>query len=178
MPVTMQAQYFGASATEPAGANAETGIKFNREDTQSGTTPIPIPTTASGTNYSWRKNLALSVTATAATTISNRRLYLASAPATGLELFFKAASTYTQASSGDKPADDATTNGVDPAGYTAITATTLAGAHVWHATGVSGGSSGRNGDFLVALLGVSANFAGGAGSATSLPSISAAYDES
>lgn len=176
MAATVRADFFGASGTEPAGSTAESGIVFNREDTKTGTTAVPIPT-ATGTNYSWRKNLGLNVTATAATTISNRRVYLSGAPTTGLYLFYKAASSYTQASSGDAPADNTSSNGATPATYTALTATTLGGAHVWHATGVSAGSTGRNGDFLVLLLGVGNNYSGGAGSAISLPTHTLAYDE-
>lgn len=180
MAATVRADYYGASASEPAGVTAESGIKFNREDTQVGTSPVPIPTnppTPSATNYSWIKQLALNVTASSATTINNRRVYLSGAPATGLYPFFKGAATYVQAASGNKPTDDATTNGAVPSGYTALTATTLGTAHVWAATGVSAGSTGRNGDFLVLLLGVGVNFTGGAGASTSVPTFSLAYDE-
>lgn len=173
---TLRADFFGASASEPAGSSIETGFTFNREDSKTGTTPIPIPT-ATGTNYSWRKNIALSVTSAGPTAISNRRVYLSGAPATGLSLFYKAASTYTQASSGDKPADSTASNNATPSGYSVLNATTLGGAHVWDAQSLSAGSAARNGDFLVLLLGVGFNFAGGAGAATALPTFNFAYDE-
>lgn len=175
MAATVRASIYAASASEPAGATAETGIKFNREDTATGTTPVPIPTTASGTNYSWHKNLALEVTASAATTLSNRRFYMASTPTTGLYLFWKGVSTYLQAAL--TAADDVATNGLVPSTYALATATSLGAAHVWHAAGVSAGSTGRNGDFLRLALGVSSNFAGGAGSATALPNLSLVFDE-
>lgn len=172
MAATLQAQYFGASASEPAGANAESGIKFNREDTQSGTTPIPIPT-ATGTKYSWIKNIALAVTGTAATSISNRNVFQASTPTTGLFLFWKATNTYAQAASGNQPTDSGS-NGATPSGYTAMTGS----AAVYDNASVSAGSTGRNGQFCVMVCGVDNTFAGGAGSATALPNIKLQYDES
>lgn len=175
MAAVVRASIYAASASEPAGATAEGGIKFNREDTATGTTPIPIPTIAAGTNYSWHKNLALEVTTLAATTISNRRAYLSGAPATGLYLFFKEGTAYVQAAL--TASDEVTTNGAVPSTYTALTATTLGGAQVWQAAGVSAGSTGRNGSFLRLALGIGANFAGGAGSATVLPNLLMVYDE-
>ncbi len=175
MAAVVRASIYAANASEPAGASAEGGIKFNREDTATGTTPIPIPTIAAGTNYSWHKNLALEVTTLAATTISNRRTYLSGTPTTGLYLFYKADATYVQAAL--TAADETTTNGAVPSTYTALTATAIGGAHVWQAGGVSAGSTGRNGQFLRVALGIGANFAGGAGSATALPNIIMAYDE-
>lgn len=173
---TLRADYYGASGSEPAGSTAETGIVFNREDSKTGTTPIPIPT-STGTNYSWRKNLALNVTGAGATTISNRRVYLSALPSTGLSLFWKASNTYTQSSSADAPSDVTSGNAVTPSTYSALTATTLGTAQVWDNASVSAGSTGRNGQFLVLLLGVGANFAGGAGSGTALPTVNLAYDE-
>src|SRR3954464_15517345 len=100
MAATVRASYFGGAGSEPAGVNAETGAKLNRDDTLTGTTPIPIPT-ATGTNYSWFKNLALEVTTLAATAISNRKLSLSGAPSAGLTLHFKAAA-YTQPTGGNQ----------------------------------------------------------------------------
>lgn len=172
MAATVQAQYFGASATLPAGVTAETGIKFNREDTQTGTTgTIPIPT-ATGTNYSWYKQLALAVTATSTTSMSNRRVALASNPATGLLIHFKGAATYVQASSGNMPAASGS-NGAVPATYTQVTTSN----QVWDNTSVSTGSTGQNGNFVLLVLGVDNTYAGGAGSAISLPNILLTYDE-
>ena len=172
MAATVRASYYGASASEPAGATAETGITFNREDTQTGTTPIPIPN-ATGTNYSWLKNLALQVTTAAATAITNRKIALASNPSTGLTVHFKAAATYAQAATGNKPTDNATTNDAVPSGYTQMTTT----AQVFDAASVSGNSTGRNGGFAQVLLGASNAFTGGANSATALPNMLMSYDE-
>lgn len=172
MGATVRADYYGASATEPAGVTAETGIKWNREDSETGSsTPIPIPT-ATGTNYSWYKMLALDVTATASTNISNRRISLASSPSTGLFIFFKGSGTYTQATSGNKPADSGS-NGAVPSTYTQVTTST----QVYDSASVSAGSTGRNGNFCYLVFGVDNTFTGGAGSATALPNLTFTYDE-
>jgi hypothetical protein len=136
--------YTGASpiltGASYAGVTAEGGIKMNREDTLTGTTPIPIPT-ATGTNYSWIKNLALDVTTTGTTNISNRRIYFGSAPSTGLFGFYKSVATgsYAQAASGNLPAASGS-NGATPAGYTAL-ATSLGGSTAYDASSVASSPS-------------------------------------
>lgn len=177
MPATMRASYYGGSASEPAGLNAETGIKFSRDDNQNtGGTPVPIPTAGGpgATNYSWPKNLALEVTAAAApaTAITNRTVRLATAPAAGLQMHWKTGA-YVQPSNGVMPAANASANDAVPAGYTQMTTT----ATQYDNTSVSGASTGRNGQMVQAVLGVSFNYAGGAGSATALPNMIVAYDE-
>lgn len=154
-------------------ANAESGIAFSREDSRAGTTPVPIPT-ATGTNYSWIKNLVLAVTVTGTTTISNRRINIASGTPTGILLFWQAVAvaSYVQASSGSKPADSGS-NGSTPAGYTMTTTS----ATVYDSTGVSSGSTGPNGKICVSLLGVDFTYTGGASTATALPSLVFSYDE-
>jgi hypothetical protein len=178
-PATVRASNFGGNASEPAGVTAETGIKFNREDSQTGTTgTIPIPT-ATGTEFSWIKNVALEVTSAAspATTISNRRVAAASGPSTGLALFYKAAA-YAQPASGNMPASSGS-NGNTPAGYTALTsyAGVANAASVYDSSGVSGGSTGRNGSMIQLVLGVDFTYTGGAGSAIALPNVTLTYDE-
>src|SRR5579871_5757785 len=96
MSATLQADYFGASATLPVGANAESGMVFNTEDTQSGTTPITIPSSA-GVNFSYLKVVQLAVTSTSTTTINNRAVRLSATMPTGLGLHWK---TDTQANWG------------------------------------------------------------------------------
>jgi hypothetical protein len=171
MAATVRASYYGASATEPAGVSAETGITMNREDSQTGATPIPIPT-STGTNYGWYKQLALQVTGTAATTISNRKVALASPPATGLTVDFKAGASYAQATGANKPADVGTNDTV-PAGYTGVTTT----PQVYDVAGVSAAGAGRNGGFCLVVLGVSFLYTGGAGNAVAVPNLLLSYDE-
>lgn len=152
-------------------------IKFGRDDSQGSTASIPIPT-ATGTKYSYLKYLLLDVTATGATTISNRRIAWASSPATGLTGFFKDQATYTQnngtqgTSAGNYPADNASTNGATPSGYTALTT----GNQQWDNSSVSSGSTGKNGDYVQTVLGVDNTFVGGGGAA-SLPNLLLTYDE-
>jgi len=171
MPATVRVSYYGASGTEPAGVTAETGIKFNREDTQTGTSaPVPIPT-ATGTNFSWLKNLALEVTGAAATSLSNRKAALASSPTSGLLVHFKYSATYAQAASGNMPAASGS-NGATPAGYTQMTTTPQS----YDNASASANSTGRNGGFCQVVLGVDYSYAGGGGQAT-LPNILISYDE-
>jgi hypothetical protein len=118
---TVQAQY--ANSSGPTLANAETGVKFNREDTETGTTPVPIPT-STGTEFSWLKALALVVTGTSTTSMSNRRFSLSTTETSGLGVHFYGLANYTQsistvpgtveAAGGQRPANP----GVTIANYT------------------------------------------------------------
>jgi len=176
MAATVQAQF--ANSTGPTLTNAESsGVTWNRDDTQTGVTPVPIPT-ATGTKYSYLKYLALVVTGTAATAISNRRLSLSTGAATGLFVFFKDQATYTQnngtqgASAGNYPADSGS-NGATPAGYT-MASTSL---QLWDNTSVSAGGTGKNGDYVQCVFGVDHTFVGGPGNATAMPGLTLTYDE-
>ena len=164
-----------STSTGPTNADAEaTGIVYSREDTPTGTTPIPKPSTA-GTNFSWYKNLYLNVVSGGGTTsISNRKLSLASSPATGLGLFFKdGTNTYTQAASGNKPTDDGAADGATPSTYTALTTT----PQTYDAASAAATNSTRNGNYAKVVLGVSSTYAGGAGAAITLPNLTLTYDE-
>ncbi len=165
--------FSGAAAATVA--SAETGIKFARDETQVGTTaPIPKPN-AAGTNYSWPKELALEVTTVdAATSISNRKLNAASAPAAGLTLWYRNDAATYQRPTAVAAADNATTNDATPSGFTAMPTA----ATVYDAAAVAASALGRNGSYLSVALGVSALFLGGAGPNIALPSLSFVYDES
>lgn len=171
MAATLRGDYYGANASEPAGVTAETGAKMGRDDTETGTTVVPIPN-VTGTNFSWYKQFALDVTGTGSTNISNRNVALSGAASTGLFLFFKAAASYVQAASGNKPADSGS-NGNTPAGYTLLSTSKA----VYDAASVSSGSTGRNGGFCLIVMGVDNTYVGGAGSAISLPNALLYYDE-
>lgn len=155
------------------GASAEGGIKFNREDTATGTTPVPIPT-ATGTNYSWYKTLALAVTGAGTTTISNRKVYTSGAPTTGLYLFYKAVGAYTQATSGNAPGDSGS-QGATPSTYSTVP-TAQGSAATWDANGVAS-NAGANGQFIQLVCGVGNNYVSGAGNAIALPDFKFQYDE-
>ena len=169
----------GATAT-PTLATADSAdaasIRYGRDDSAVSAATIAIPT-ATGTHYSYLKYLLLDVTVAGATTISNRKISWASAPATGLAGYFLNQATYTQnngvqgVAAGNYPAD-AGTNGAVPSGYTAISTT----ATLWDNTGVSSASTGRSGNYVQTVLAVDNTFAGGGGTAT-LPSLTLSYDE-
>ena len=155
-------------------ANAEGGIKWNLADSATDTTtPIAIPT-ATGTNFSWIKNLVLAVTVTGTTTISNRRIALSGSPSTGLNLWFKAVAvaSYAQATSGNRPSSSGS-NGATPTGYTQITTSNT----VYDSSSVSSGSTGPNGSMAVCVIGCDNLYTGGAGTNVSTPSILLVYDE-
>lgn len=169
--------YLSTGATEAtARASAETGIKFNRVDSQSGTTAIPIPT-ATGTNYSYAKSMYLycdSATG-AGTSISAKQVNLNGAPATGLAVVYKdVTDTYAQATAvlasdavgGSPPAT--------PATYTAMTTTPV----TYDAAADTSTNATRCGDILQIGLAVGSNYAGGGGSAQTVPSIIFTYVES
>ena len=155
-------------------ANAEGGVTFNLADNITDTTtPISVPTSI-GTVFSWIKNLAIAVTSTGTTNMTNRTVKMSGSPSTGLALFFKdvAQASYAQAASGNRPASSGS-NGATPAGYTAMTTS----AQQWDNTSHSTGSTGPNGDMCVVVMGVDATYTGGAGTAISLPNILLSYDE-
>ena len=151
-----------ATGAGPTLASGESGFKYNREDTLSGTTPIPIPT-ATGTNYSWVKTLALVVTTSGTTAISNRRIQLSTTESTGLGIFFKASATYAQATA--EIASAGTNGPATPATWTR--ATTSLQVYDSGSTAASG-ATGKNGQYCLTCLGVDSTFAGGAGNAVQL----------
>ena len=154
-------------------ASAEGGITFNLADSATATTPISIPT-ATGTNFSWIKNLVLSVTGAGTTTMSNRNIYMSTSPSTGLALFWKAVAvaSYAQAASGNRPTASGS-NGATPSGYTVMTTSAVQ----YDNTSVATSGTGPNGSMAVCVIGVDNTYVGGAGSAIALPSIKLQYDE-
>jgi hypothetical protein len=180
MAATLTANYYNGGS-EGAGTDATTGMRFNREDTQMGTSgTIPIPTTSPNTVYSWYKNIALAVTnADGAVTITNRSVKLGtnvSLP-TGAFLYFLSTGTYRQASAGTAPPSMASNGAVptDPNGDGTYAAMTL-NAQAYDGAGASAGSTGRNGNFCRMVFGLDARYTGGAGALT-LPNIIMGYDE-
>lgn len=162
---TVQLQVFSGADSAAAGVSGESGFKYNRENSVSGTTPIPIPT-AAGTNYSWIKNLGLAVTATGTTSMSNRRIQLSVADNTGLGIFFQAVApgSYVQPAVGNMPASSASNGPATPAGYTRATTSLLA----YDSTNTTATSvTGRNGNYCQTVLGVDSS-APGAGNNVAL----------
>lgn len=171
----------------PTLATAETGIKYNRDDTVTGTTaPIPIPN-ATGTNFSAQKHLALEVTGTGTTNITNRNIYKAGAESQGLKLWFENEPTYHQSNvtigsaNGNIPSASGSNAGTPTTSDGAMTAMTTS-AQLWDNTSVATSSAARNGNFVSTVLGVDTTAlvsAGGPGPGTAitLPNILLQYDE-
>jgi|SRR5215467_6693336 len=181
MAATVVATYYGASPAEPGGVDARSGIRFNREDTQNGTTgAIPIPQSGPWTYYSWYKQIALAVTETdPVTAISNRTVKIAtnvSLP-TGVFLYWLGTPTYRQATAGSAPANQNANSAVpaDPAGDGTYVAMTLIAAP-FDIASIPSGLAGRNGNFCRMVFAVDSRYTGGAGMLT-LPNIIIGYDE-
>lgn len=163
-------------------ASAEGGIKFSREDSAVGTTPVPIPT-ATGTNFSWLKHLVLAVTGAGTTNITNRRISMSGATSTGLYLYWiiNAVASYAQASGTNMPAASGSDNAVPartgayPSSGTFTLMTTSPVQYDNASVATSG--TGPNGTMCIVVLGVDHGFVGGPGSATALPSLTITYDE-
>jgi hypothetical protein len=169
MAATVRASY--ASSTGPTLGTAESGFKFNREETVAGTAPIPKPN-ATGTNYSYSKPLVLEVTTPDTTAISNRKLRRASAPAAGLTMWFRDDADTYQRGNAVAAADNGTTDDATPSGYSAMPSSDTV-----YDAGSDTANSGRSGDYLSTALGVSNLYVGGAGNAIALPNIVLTYDE-
>lgn len=173
MAATIRISYFGGASTEPAGATAESGFKFSRADSLSGTAPIPKPT-STGTAFSHVKQLALEVTGTGSTTIGTLQVKLGSSPATGVTAGFLGHATYLDQTGGTGAGSDSGSNGAVPSGYAALTTS----YQTYDAsTGISTGSTGRKGTFCRVVAGIDNNYASGAGSANAFPDLSMQYTE-
>jgi hypothetical protein len=168
---TVQAQ--AGTGASVAWANAEGGCTFNLADSITSTTPVAIPT-ATGTNFSWIKNLVIAVTVAGTTTLSNRTVKMGSSPTTGLALFWKAVAvaSYAQAASGNRPASSGS-NGATPAGYTAMTTSAVQ----YDGASVASSGTGPNGSMCVVVMSVDFTYVSGAGSAIALPNVVLSYDE-
>lgn len=174
-----QISVFSCSATTPAGTSGETtGLCLNRADTRSGTSePIPIPTSTSGTNYSYPKYLGLEVVTTGTTSIENRQVARSSAAPAGILLYWATSSSFVtpaavigvaNTSADDVDPDGATTN------WTALTTT-----YVAYSTASATTVAGLSGKYAKIGIGVSSTgtYTGGPGSAIALPDLLFQYDE-
>jgi hypothetical protein len=172
--------WHGASGSQTAthvdSEGGGSGIKFSLDDSESGTTNIQIPT-STGTDYSWSKWLSFNVTATSTTALTNRRVYNASAQATGIHIYYLTTPTSTYAQPASIQADSTSSNNAVPSNYTELTATTYAGSFQFDNASGSTGSTGVNGKYLTIQLGVGSDYAGGGNASTSLQSLKMAYDE-
>lgn len=175
MAATLQVQIFTGNTEPDPGTDATTLLKFNREDSLNGTTPIPFPQSGPATRYSWFKNLALYVTVTDNTQISNRRVLLdtnISLP-TGVLLWANQTAGYQQASKNNRPMDDFSNDASQPSGYSALTPT----PYLYDNQQIFANSMARNGEFAQVVLGVDSTYVGGNDTNVALPNILFEYDE-
>lgn len=144
---------------------------FGQSDAVSATGTVAIPT-ATGTNYGYYKNFYLDVTvaATTTSTITNRRISLASGAPSGLALFFKANTGAYVA--GTSIASSGSNGPAVPVGYTTITTST----QVYDSANASSTATGKNGGYAQVAVGVDSTYAGSPGT-TTLPNIVFTYDE-
>lgn len=180
--------YHGASgAPTLASVEAPTVMHFNRQDSEGIGFPVPAPTGGVKSTYSNYKALRFTVSVAGTTTLSNLRIALASAPATGLRAFALTAApaAYTQctglgATAGNRPADSSaalaeTPHPDTPANYSVIpTSPTF---YVFDTASYPASGVGPFGKFAQVLAGVSDQYAGGAGNNRPLPNFILSYDE-
>lgn len=173
MAATVQVWTATGAANAIQLSSAETGFTFGRNDAVIASTAIPRPDTT-GTAYSFAKTLLLQVTAVSGgTSLSNRRIRLESAPATGVYLFFRSiGATYTQATAAVS-ADYVGTNGYIPNGWTLLSTT----FQTWDAASATAVASQRNGAYVQVAIGIGQNYLGGAGAAIAIPNLVVQYDE-
>lgn len=139
-------------------------LLFNQADDNSTTTnPIVVPS-ATGTNFSWNKCVALNVNTAGTTNITAIGWQLAQTLTTGFYLFFKdAGASYVQSTSGNQPAATVT-NGGAPTGFTAMSATVQ---NSWTGS-VATSTTGVKGDYTQLAFGVGNNYAGAGGTGVNL----------
>ncbi len=169
---------------EPAGVSAVTvGVTYSLSDAQnpaSGTAPVIKPS-ATGTAYSWILLVALKVTGTAATAITNRKIAFATVVASGSAVFFADQPTYREPATGNHPTSSGSNGPATPTpagasapgSYAAVTTS----AALWDATSHSTGSLGRNGDFIELLGAIDHTSSQGSGQ-DALPDLDLTFDES
>ena len=176
MPAVVRVSWYGASATEPAGVTAESGVSLDRSDSQQGSEPVLLPTTTPGTSYSFIKQVALEVLTTAATTLSNGSVRATAVMPPGIAWMYKASDTY-QGTAGGPPAslEESGSNPAVPSGF-AVPTTSPA---VYSTLGMSTGTTGRKGPFVQLVGGLSREYARlwAAHGIVKLPSLVMSYDE-
>lgn len=107
--------FHGAGPTNTDITNTEIRFKRADNDTVDALNPVPIP--VSGTNYSQRKHTKLRAVTAPANQITNLRFFSSgTALGTGITHLVAAASSYTQASSGDETVP--ISGGTDSVAYT------------------------------------------------------------
>jgi len=154
MPATTRAlSYHGAVA---AGTALAAGGRFHKGDsdptTDVATVPVQIP--GQGEVFSWSKYFKMEATTAPSGSISNLRLFGSGAWATGVTLYLRTTSTYSQPNAAEETTR--ISNGVSAASYTAASPLVVnAGTVLSASTGVG------TQDYVHAQMGVTAAAAAG-----------------
>jgi len=169
-------------------AESPNSLRYNRQDDEAAGSPVIIPSVGNGlkSGYSNYKLLRLVVTTAGTTALSNFRVAKDAAEASGLKLFVLTTppSSYTQCtgtsgSAGNRPADSASALAATPAPDTPASYSVLpqlASTFTVDAGSFASSSTGGKGNYAQLLLGVSDQYAGGAG-LPALPALIWRYDE-
>lgn len=140
-----------------------------------GGTPLTAPS-ATGNVYSYHKTVALyCASGGGSSDISDREIYLSAGLTTGFYLWYdEVGATYTQASSGNKVADNGSAAGTGPGGGFAALNTTPAS---YDASSVAATNATRNGAYVQLICSIGSNYAGTADAAASLGNLLISYIE-
>lgn len=134
---------------------ATTSVKWNRVDSEAGTTAIPTPL-ATGTNFSYVKSFQIDITATGSLTMTDVKVgKTASETTTGTKLWHVTShGSYTQATTSPTATGDNNTTAPTVNGASATALPLIGSAGVYSAGPHS--TTGRKGNFVEVCLGVDA----------------------
>lgn len=172
-------RYTGAGGT---GASVAAGLKLTRDDSNTGTTAVPIPPAGTpATNFSFPAVVALYVTTGTGSTISNKRVYQSGSNPSGFQLFHNdeattpaTSTTYTQQNAA--VAATSTTVATPPTGYVAMTTSTAGTVFDSTSATIANAASGIASKYMYVVMGAD-DTATTTGNVT-LASVNVVYDES
>lgn len=152
--MAMTVQIDLATGASPSYA-ATTAVKWNRIDSEAGTTAIPTPT-ATGTNFSFVKSFQINITATGSLTMTDVKVgKVAGEATTGTKLWHVTANVaYTQATTSPSATGDNNTTAPTLNGDSATAMPLISGASAYSAGPHT--TTGRKGNYVEVSLGVDA----------------------
>ncbi len=175
--MSMTVQIDEATGATPTWTTNVTSFKFNREDTQSGTTPIPTPT--SGTNFSYIKTFQVDITATGGLSMTNILVgKVANETTTGTKIWrvtSHAAASYVQATTAPASTSDNNTTAPTMNGATGVALELISAPPAAYAAGPFS-ATGRVGNLVELCLGIDATNTT-AGAAVATPTIRFSWTE-
>lgn len=139
-------------------ASPVTSVVMNREDTVSGTTPTPVPSSSPATNFSWVKSFQIEITVTDSLDMTDIRVgKVAAETVTGTKLWHVTAnSAYTQATGSPTSTADNNTTAPTLNGDTATAVPLISDPPAVYEAGPES-ATGRVGNIVEVSLGVAAN---------------------